>query len=255
MPGKCPLQAGDADSGGYEDSSGRRKSRIGGLWRRAGSAALHPGIGTALTVTTALTTAAMAQAQRGTPRERTFGRHCRGHAGWRFSRASWARRSSRRSGLSASGHGPPPRMCELRGQRRRSQRIAPARPKRCSTCATSASWSGRATRQEARADRHAAAGSGRAGRAWRLPCLRPLADAAFGGRARTCRRGAAREGRSASTWWSRRQIGAPLEVQGRKTRRACHRALPIAVRDAAHAGPAEAREPAACAPTTRRCSA
>ena len=61
MPEKCPLQAGDAESGGYEDSSGRRKSRIGGLWRRAGSAALHPGIGTALTVTTALTTTAMAQ--------------------------------------------------------------------------------------------------------------------------------------------------------------------------------------------------
>ena len=61
MPERCPLQAGDAESGGYEDSSGRRKSRIGGLWRRAGSAALHPGIGTALTVTTALTTTAMAQ--------------------------------------------------------------------------------------------------------------------------------------------------------------------------------------------------
>ena len=104
----------------------------------------------------------------------------------------------------------------LRGKHRRTQRIAAARRRD----AQPARPAGRRVGQrppQAGTGRHAAAGCRRARGSRRVPGLRPLADAAFGGRARPCADRRCAKNRSASTSPSRRTSGAPLEVHGRKT--------------------------------------
>ena len=158
--------------------------------------------------------AGAAQDSRGAGR--SLRRHGRGHA---------ARDVRRRHGRGASvGDLPDPRTRPHRGRERRScaDRVADlnAALQRSDALLNLRDqrvvvWSN--DQQEAGADRHAAAESGAPDERGCIPCLRPLADAAFGGRARACDRGAARKGASASTWSIEAQNGAPLEVQGRKS--------------------------------------
>ena len=181
------------------------------------------------------------------------GQHGRGHA---------ARRLRRRHGRRAAvGHladprARPHRRGECRAARPASPTSTPrcSAPTRCSTCATSASSSGAATSRKPELHRRAAARDRRAGGARRLPRLRPLADAALGGRARTRDRRAAREGDDLRP--GRRDADRrAARGAGPQDRLACHRALHLAVREPARAGPAAARATSGWPPTTTTCSA
>ena len=110
--------------------------------------------------------------------------------------------------------------------RRRERRAAQPdrRSQRRAAALRSAAQSARPARhrlgerpQEAGTDRHAARRSRRARRRGRVPCLRPLADAALGRRARSRRRRACAKRPSRFDLIVEATNGAPLEVQGRKT--------------------------------------
>ena len=243
MPGEDPRQAGQAVSGGSRDSGAIGRPRQAAA-RGAGARSRRSGCSRASSAAAALVAESGACAGNRRRQGRLLVQHGRGDAA-----RDVCRRHGRGAPLgdlssSASGHARRPRISNCAAASPTSMPRCSA-PMRCSTCATSASivWNNDNKKPElvgtlpaesgAPDERAAFLAFGR----WLMPrsaaalehAIAALREKAVGLRPR--HRGA-----------ERRAAGGA----GPQERRPCHRALPVAVRDAAHAGAAETRKPAAC---------